>query len=209
MVLSVMENKNFIHKVAITGIIGSGKSTVGLILRKKRLNFISADELAKEAIAPESPGYFKMLKLLGPEYLKKKGGFNTQKIASAAFQNRSLLNRIELIIHPIVWDLMQKRNKKLLFSGKKIAFYEIPLLFEKSWENFFHTRIVIATDPEKQKSRLKKYRAFTNKEIDSRMQFQICQEEKIKKADYVIWNNSSIQELEKQILNLVNSLKVI
>ena len=195
------------RKIAITGIIGSGKSTVGLILKNEGMSFISADVLVRKAIAPNNPGHIKLLELLGPEYLDTKGYFKPQKIAAVAFQNKPLLYQIESIIHPIVWDLMQKEEKKILFSGKKMGFYEIPLLFEKKWENFFDLTIVIAIDTQKQNSRLQQHRNLNCKEIKNRMQFQISQEEKIKKADHVIWNNSSLKVLEKQVFSLINSLK--
>ena len=196
------------NKIAITGVIGSGKSTVSSILIKYGMNVISSDTLAKEAIFPHTPGYQKLLKLLGPKYLEKNGSFNTKKIAVTAFKNQSLLSQIEYIIHPIVWNLIRKKEKQLLFEGKNTFFYEIPLLFEKKLEFFFDTRIVIAIDPKEQKNRLKKYRNMNTQEIEERMQFQVPQPEKIKKADHVIWNNSSIKELERQIYHLINKINM-
>ena len=198
-----MRNKNFIHKIAITGVIGAGKSTVGLILTRCGMNFISADVLARQAIAPHSLGYLKLLKLLGPEYLGTDGFFDNQKIAQTAFQKKSILYQIESIIHPIVWDLMQKKEQKLRLSGQNTVFYEIPLLFEKKLESFFDTWVVIAIDPEKQKNRLKQYRNLSHTEVKNRMQFQTTQTDKTKKADYVIWNNSSLKKLENQVFRLI------
>ncbi|MDE0119936.1 MAG: dephospho-CoA kinase [Bdellovibrionales bacterium] len=203
-----MRNKNFINKIAITGLIGSGKSTVGLILTKKGINFISTDELAKQAIIPPSTGYHKLLKLMGPEYLTKDHFFDTSKIAKEAFQNGSLLKQIEDIIHPIIQDLMRKKNQELLFSGQHSVFYEVPLLFEKKWEPFFDTYVVIAIDPAKQMKHLKKNRTIDIKDIKNRMRFQMSQEKKIKKANYVIWNNSSLTDLEKQVFSLINLIGV-
>ena len=194
------------NKIAITGIIGSGKSTVGTILTKQGMNFISSDLLSKEAISPHTSGYQKLLKLLGPECLEKNGHFSTKKIATVAFTNKPLLSQIESIIHPIVWDLIKKKEKKLLSEGVNTVFYEIPLLFEKKWDVFFDTWIVIAIDSEKQENRLKKYRQISAQEIKNRMQFQMPQTEKIKKADYIIWNNSSIKELEQQVCLLINNI---
>lgn len=194
------------NKIAITGIIGSGKSTVGAILTKQGVNFISSDLLSKESILPNTSGYKKLLKLLGPEYLEKNGCFNTKKIATVAFANKHLLSQIENIIHPIVWDLIKKREKKLLSEGINTVFYEIPLLFEKKWDVFFDTWVVIAIDSKKQKNRLKKYRQMSTEEIKNRMQFQTSQPEKIKKADYIIWNNSSIKELEQEACQLINNI---
>lgn len=196
------------RKIAITGIIGAGKSTVGLILKKEGMSFISADVLVKTALAPNSPGHTKLLELLGSKYLNTKGYFNTQKVAAVAFQNKSLLYQIESIIHPIVWDLIQKEEKKIHFSEKENVFYEIPLLFEKKWENFFDITIVIAIDIQKQKNRLQKHRNLNCKAVEDRMKFQISQSEKIKRANYVIWNNSSLKALEKQVFSLINLLKI-
>ena len=194
------------QKIAITGTIGAGKSTVGQLLEKKGISFISADALTRQAIAPHTPGYSKLLKLLGPEYLNTNGCFNTQKMATIAFRNNSLLRQIESIVLPIILELMRKKEKTLYFSGEKVVFYEIPLLFEKKWEHLFDIRIVVATDPEKQKNRLKKYRNLSLEEVNNRMQHQMSQEEKIKKADYTIWNNSSLKELEKQTFGLIDSI---
>lgn len=195
------------HKIAITGIIGSGKSTVGLILQKMKLDFISADVLVRQAIAPQKPGYFKLLNLLGTKYLKDQSYFDTQKIADKAFQDPALLSQIESIVHPIILDFMQKAEEKLLSAGKTVVFYEVPLLFEKKWEGFFDTKVVIAIDLKKQQNRLQKYRNMKRKDIENRMKFQMTQSEKIKRADHVIWNNLSVEKLEKQVFSLVNGLK--
>ena len=200
MFLSVFSYMNFIRKIAITGVIGAGKSATGEILTKKGLSFLSADDLAEQAISPQNKGYALLLKILGPRYLKKTSKeFDKKKIASKVFQSPSLLNRVESVIHPIVWDLMKKKEKELGRAGKKSVFYEIPLLFEKKWEKRFDIRVVIATDLEKRKNRLKKTQTMDGEEIKNRMRFQISQKEKMKKADYVIWNNSSLKELEKQV----------
>ena len=98
------------HKIAITGIIGSGKSTVGDILTKQGMNFISSDLLSKEAIAPDTSGYQELLKLLGSQYLEKNGHFNTKKIATAAFKNKSLLSQIENIM-----EFDKKKRRKIHF----------------------------------------------------------------------------------------------
>ncbi len=188
--------------------MGSGKTTLGLLLKKRGFSFVSADNLVKKAVAPGGPGHTKLLKLLGGEFLQPNGCFDTRKTAEIAFQNPTLLKHIERIIHPIVRDLMQKQDKKLSAEGKKAVFYEIPLLFEKKWESFFHTRIVIAVHREKQYARLKQSRNWSGEEIRWRMRFQMPQEEKIKRADHLIWNNGSLKDLEKQLAGLPDLLGI-
>ena len=204
-----MKNRNFINKIAITGVIGAGKSTVGLILKNYGMSFISADVLARQAIAPSSPGYFKLLQLLGKEYLEIGGHFNTKKIAKKVFQDKDLLHQIESITHPIIWKLLKKQEKHFLFLGQKAVFCEVPLLFEKNWEDSFDIKVVIAIDLKNQQNRLKKSRKWSTTGIMNRMQFQIPQPDKIKQADYVIWNNSSIKELKKQVFRLISHLDFV
>ena len=204
-----MKNRNFINKIAITGVMGAGKSTVGLILKNYGMSFISVDILAHQAIASHSPGYLKLLQLLGKEYLEKEGHFNTEKIAKSVFRDKDMLHQVESVIHPIIWKLLKKEEESLLLSGQKLVFYEIPLLFEKKWENLFDIKVVIAINSKKQQDRLKENRNWSIKEINSRMQFQMPQSDKIEKADYVIWNNSSLEELEKQVFSLISHLDLV
>ncbi len=204
-----MENRNFINKIAITGVMGAGKSTVGLILKNYGMSFISVDTLARQAIAPDGPGYIKLLQLLGEEYLEAGGHFNTQKVAERIFQSKNILHQVESIVHPIIWKLLKKKEESCFFSGQKAVFYEIPLLFEKKWEGSFDIKVVIAIDSKNQQDRLKKNRKWNVKEIKNRMQFQMPQADKIKQADYVIWNNSSVKELKKQVFRLISHLDFV
>ena len=204
-----MKHKNFINKIAITGVMGAGKSTVGLILQSYGMNVISVDVLAHQAIAPRSSGYLKLLQLLGKEYLKKDGKFNTTKVAERIFQDKNMLQQVEAVIHPIVWKLLKKKEEHFIFLRQKAVFYEIPLLFEKKWESSFDVTIVIAIAPKEQQERLKKNQKWDIKEIKNRMQFQMSQSDKIKRADYVIWNNSSVRALKKQVFSLIYNLGLV
>jgi len=188
------------YKIAITGTIGSGKSTMGRMLKEQNHNFLSADDLVKKAIAPNAPGYKPLLNLLGSQYLiPNSSHFDTQKIAKTVFASPDLLYQVESIIHPIVLTLMKDYEKNISGLRKKIIFYEIPLLFEKKLENLFDSQIVVAIDHKIQRERLIKFRRLSIEDIENRLQFQIPQVEKIKKAHYVIWNNSSIKNLEEEI----------
>ena len=205
--LSVGKQGDFMRKIAITGVMGAGKSTVGQILVRHGLPFISADALNREAIKPpEGPAYKPLFQLLGPGFISENGLFDTRKIARRAFRDPKMLQDIESLLHPIIWDLMKKKEKTGPFLKKNLLFYEIPLLFEKKWERFFSVRVLIALDPTKQISRLQQNRNLSLGEIEDRIRFQGTQAEKAKKADYVIWNNGTLGELEKEIQSLINKL---
>ena len=194
-------------KIAITGVLGAGKSTVGQILARQGWPFISADDLNRQAIAPNGPAFQPLLKLLGPKYLNEQGFFDTKKIAQKAFSEKKLLQAIEDRTHPLIYDLLKEQEKKWIFSKKKLFFYEIPLLFEKKWEPLFAKKVVVAIDRRTQIQRLQQNRSLSLKDIENREQFQLTQAEKIKKADYVIWNQGSLRELEQKITPFLSQMK--
>ncbi len=195
-------------RIALTGIMGAGKSTFGSIITEWKIPFISADSLARKALIPHSKIYPQLLQLLGSNYLNPDGSFNRHLIARKAFQHPPLLSQIESIIHPFVWEALLEKQNFFSAKEKEAVFCEIPLLFEKKLDNFFDLNILLAIEPKQQKMRLERNRHFSEKEIQTRMKFQSSQEEKIKKADYIIWNNSSMKELEKNIQDLMEKLGI-
>ena len=194
------------QKVGLTGIVGSGKSTVGFIISDYGIPFVSADALSRQVISPPGPGYHKLLKLLGTDFLNSDHSWNRQKMAKAAFHNPNLLSQIESIIHPLVLNLMQEEAKKCQQKGEIAVFFEIPLLFEKNLQNFVETSVLIAIESDKQKKFLQKRPDFNLSNIANIMQFQMPQKEKLKKADYIIWNKGSLKDLENQVFELMKKM---
>ena len=207
----------FIHKTALTGVIGAGKTTAGRLLAKHNLPFISLDALAQQALEPGEKAYKKLLSLLGGGYLNEDKSFNRALTAKKIFQDKKLLSQFESVIHPIIMNLMKKEEKKALNTSstskktadieKKMIVYEVPLLFEKNLNKLFDTVIVLALSPEKQLYRLQKSRKWNKEDLQLRLQHHIPQEDKIKKADYVIWNDSSLKNLEIQLIKCIEQIK--
>ena len=195
------------YKVAITGVMGSGKSTAGRLLTGHALPFISLDLLAKKALSRSSGRvYQKMLSLMGKKYLNKNKSFNRALVAKRVFKSQKLLSQIETIIHPAVLALMTEKEEKIRKTGEEMIFYEVPLLFEKHLEPLFDFIIVIAVHKKQQKIRLKKDRRMTIEDIEARQAHQINQKEKIKKAHHVIWNNADVKNLEQELIGCVKKL---
>ena len=195
------------YKIALTGVIGVGKSTSGAILKCHGMTVISTDDLAKKALKPQTSSYKKLLSLLGPEYLQKNQYFNRTLVSKILFTQKCLLSQFESVIHPAIIQLMKREEEKALKKKENLIFYEVPLLFEKNLEMLFDTIITIAVQPSKQLQRLRQYRNWNKSMIEERMQYHIHQKDKIKKADYVIWNNSSLKSLEFQLLKCISQLQ--
>ncbi len=175
---------------------------------KEGFSVVSADHLARLAIFPHTTGWHQLVQLLGLKYLKKDGYFDRSRIADLVFHNPEMLKKIEDIMHPIIWDLVKKKEYIADQSGAKIAFFEIPLLFEKNLDRFFDISLLIAVDQDKQRDRLRQNKDLSTVNILSRIKFQMPQQEKIKKADYVIWNNGSLDDLKRQLLEFLKTTKL-
>ena len=114
---------------------------------------------------------------------------------------------LESIIHPQVRSAALLKKKTLENQGVKIAFYDVPLLFEKKMESLFDHVTVVACRPEIQKQRLMERNGFSTVDADARISSQLSIQEKVDRADSVIDNNGSLDDLAIAVEKYLNNLK--
>lgn len=187
--------------VGLTGGIASGKSTVAQILREWGYPVLDADQIARQALGPESDIYPKVVQHFGREILNPDASINRRELGRKVFQDLSAKEKLESIIHPYVREVAESSRIRLEQQGHKFGFYEIPLLFEKNLEVHFDCIVVVSSPEDIQKDRMKERDALTDSEIDDRLRNQIAISEKRERADFVIENNSSIADLKLQVQN--------
>jgi len=192
--------------VGLTGGIASGKSTATQIIRQLGYSVIDADQLAREVVAVGSPGLQSLVKKFGSGILRPDQSLDRKAFAKMVFNDLSALKATEAIIHPLVKMQVLLNRKRLETEGKKICFYDVPLLFEKRMQSEFDHTILIASDLAVQKLRLKERNGFTDQEIEARLKNQMPLIEKEMLADFVITNNGSMEDLKQKILNLCQQL---
>lgn len=186
------------QKIALTGNIASGKSLVETQFQSLGVDIIDADKIAHEVLC-EKLGVLQQL--FGKEILNQ-GQLSREKLAQIVFSNPARKQKLEAIIHPEVKERIENFQK-----GKQISIASIPLLFEVGWEGDFDKVIlVIAKDSLRQK-RLIERNGLTKEQAKIRMNAQFPQGEKIKKADFVIDNNGSIEETFEQVKQIYDKLK--
>ncbi len=190
----------------LTGGIATGKSTVTGFIRAQGLAVICADELAREVVAQGTSGYYEVVHLFGSDSVSASGELNRKAIAKKVFADKTLLEKIESIIHPRVRILSQQRKQELVNQGCLLAFYDVPLLFEKQMESLFDKTIVVWCERALQKQRLILRDGFSDEEAERRILAQWPLLDKIKKADYVVENNQDLLELKKNVQNLIAQL---
>lgn len=199
-------------KLGITGGVGSGKSFICAYLKEKGLKVISADELAKKAVLPGSPGFKKIVDCFGKEILLPDGTLDRKKIRGIITQDLKKKEMLEQIVHPEVflqmdreWDLSRKRQDPAIAI-------EVPLLFETGMEAFFDYVVTVTVDPDVRAHRIMSRDQVSREEALALMQIQMPDAEKIQKSDFIINNNGTPEEtkilMDRFFDEFLNLLKI-
>ncbi|MDH5202124.1 MAG: dephospho-CoA kinase [Nitrospirota bacterium] len=189
--------------VGLTGNYGMGKSTVLPMFKKFGVVTIDADKIV-ESLLDEKNVLEKVRGLLGDKVFDKDDSLNKKKVGEVIFKNDMLRHSLEDILHPLVFQRVKNFLEKM--NGKnKIAMIEVPLLYERGYEDRFDRTITIYTKQEIALNRLKKD-GVDREEAILRLKAQLPIEEKIRRADYVIDNNGTTEETMKQVEIIYNKL---
>lgn len=194
------QNSRPLH-IGITGGFGSGKSTVASIFQKYGFTSIDADDLTHDLL--QSPHIIQTLtQHFGPSILSNNS-INRKILAELAFSSEPNLRFLENTIHPTLISQIKQTLKNHPNSDYVV---QIPLLYEKKLENLFNFVLCVTCDDHIALARLQ-HRGFLPNEAQKRAQFQLPLEIKAKKADFVINNNLSLQDLNNNIYSLILKLK--
>lgn len=189
--------------VGLTGGIASGKSEASRYLKSKGHPVVDADEIARRVVAPGSSGLKSIVETFGSTLMCADGTLNRAKMAEIVFADSNKLNQLEQIIHPLVKSEVQKEKKKFENQGSVVAFYDVPLLFEKKMENDFDCIVLVSCTAETQMARLKSRNQLSEEDANLRLKSQMPIQDKISKADHVIENEGTLLEFHHKIDDVV------
>lgn len=191
--------------LGLTGSVGSGKSTVADMLRVTgQAEIIDADAIVHELQQPGQACLKQIADEFGKEILLPDGSLDRGKLAGIVFENPERLERLNAIIHPLVWQTMQERVAA--FSGHPLVVLMVPLLYEIGADKMCGKVIVVTVSEAERERRLMKRDGLTRQQIDRRLDAQMPQKEKETRADFVIDNSGTPQETLKQVNSLVSAL---
>ena len=189
-------------KVAITGGIATGKSTLLKVLSELGQVVLSCDEIVS-SLYEEKPVKDELVKVLGEEVLDQDGRVKKKAILEKITSNDSLKKRLEEFIHNKVWEFLERRFAELERRDVKAVFVEVPLLFEAGWEERFDEVWVIACKKETQIKRLAEQgRSHLLPLLDK----QTPLEEKIKKAHRVFSSEVPLSKLKEEVERVLSNL---
>lgn len=195
--------------IGLTGGIGTGKSTVSQFLMEKGYPIIDADKIAREVVELNKPAYREIIREFGDDILQKDKNIDRKALGNIIFNNKELREKLNSIIHPYILKSIKDEINKL--KEEPIIILDIPLLFElyslwKVYNIHFHEIWLVYLNKDMQIERLAKRDNISKEEAIKKIESQMNLEEKRTKSSKILDNSGDIENLKKQVEDLLNSL---
>lgn len=191
--------------VGLTGGIGSGKTTVARMLAERGAVIVDADEVARRALDPGTPGHQRVVEAFGPEVLTKGGSVDREALADVVFQDPGKRHELEAIVHPEVFRLLQEAVAEHRDSDRLVVF-DAALLVETGFDRACDVVVVVSVPVEEQIRRLEE-RGMDAEEAKRRIEAQVAPEAREERADVLLPNSGSLEELEGRVEGLWEHLR--
>jgi len=200
-------------RVGLTGGIACGKTTVSEMFSRLGTHIICADKIAHELYRPGEPVYQQLIKRFGDQIVKPDGEIDRARLASAAF-DEGRVEELNKVVHPAV----VRRQEQLTYEISEhqphaVIMVEAALIFEAGVKGRFSKMVVVTCRPEQKieryASRAVIDEADARAEVERRSKAQLPDEEKIKRADYVIDNSGTLERTRQQVERIYAELKVL
>jgi dephospho-CoA kinase len=191
-------------KVGLTGGIGAGKSTVADLFSKRGAVVIRSDELARQVIEPQTPGFKQVTSRFGNEIVNDEGNIDRAKLAQVVFNDDVALKDLENIVHPLV----RERTNQLMSeqTSETIIVNEIPLLLEKKMESLFEFLVIVISNEKNRLERLSQ-KGVSEDQAKARMAKQVNDQERKAAADFLIVNDGNLDQLEADVEKIWQTLQ--
>jgi len=193
-------------KIGITGGIGSGKSLAAKYFESLGYKVIYADKVAKELYANNKQLINKLVKAFGNGILDENGNLSRQNARRIIFSSKKNIKRVNSIVHPFVFREMDK-----IYAGIKdrVVFFESAIMFESGSYKRMNYVILVYANKEIRIKRIIQRDNIKRAAILKLMKLQLDEREKLKRADFVIRNNSGTADLKKEIIAFNKILKTL
>lgn len=185
--------------VGLTGNIASGKTAAADRFAELGATVVDADVLAREVVAVGTPAYERVVEKWGERVILPDGTLNRAELRHAVFADNTQLDELNAIVHPDVKKLKRKMIAEARKRGDSVLIYVVPLLFERRLANEFDQIILVDAPKEVRFERLITLRGISDEDAANMIAAQMPAELKRARADFVIENNGTLEELRDYV----------
>lgn len=189
--------------IGLTGGIGSGKTTVAKIIEEDGYPVYYSDIRAKALVNEDIYLKERIRELLGSEAYDEYGFYNRKFVAGLVFENDDLLDKLNSTIHPAV---KHDFESWMAAYTSQMVFKETALLFELHLHEACDKTILVTADDKIRIKRVMDRDGKTYREVEAVMDRQMPEKDKVKKADYTIYNNEGLEKLQVEVKTLLSTL---
>ncbi|MFL2763969.1 MAG: dephospho-CoA kinase [Dehalococcoidia bacterium] len=185
--------------IGLTGGIGTGKTSVSNILSSLGASMINADKIGHKIYEPNSEGWMEVVNTFGKEILNENLEINRKKLGSIVFKDKKNLDQLNSITHPRIYSEIESELQTLSNNNVNVSVVEAALLIEAKWTSLADQVWITVSKENTIYKRLEKRDGLNIESIKARISSQMPSKEKLKFADVIIKNDSSIKDLEKEV----------
>ncbi|MFF7631690.1 dephospho-CoA kinase [Kitasatospora sp. NPDC008050] len=188
------------RKIGLTGGIGAGKSAVAKLLVAHGAVLVDSDRIAREVVAPGTPGLAAVVAEFGSGVLGPDGALDRPALGAVVFADPERLAALNAIVHPLV----RARSAELEAAAEPdaVVVHDVPLLAENGLQGLFDQVVVVDADEQVRLARLVELRGMAEQEARARMAAQATREQRLAVADLVVENNGTEAELAERVTAL-------
>ncbi|GBG04514.1 dephospho-CoA kinase [Lactobacillus rodentium] len=195
--------------LGLTGGIATGKSAASNYFINQGVPVVDTDKIAHELMKPGKRNYQGIVEYFGKGILNQDLSINRKVLGQIVFNEAEQLAALNAITHPGIRDETMLQMQRYHEMGYRICVVDVPLLFEAGLEEIVDKTLVIYTTPELELERLMQRDHLNSSAALERIHSQMPLTQKVKKADYAIENTGTIDELERNLGNLLDELRKV
>lgn len=193
-------------RAALTGGIATGKSYVRVRLASHGIPTLDSDVLARDAVAPGSPGLAAVVERFGADVLAADGSLDRRALGTIVFADPQARADLEAIVHPRVREATTAWLGRLAAAGESVAVVDIPLLYETGRDRDFDRVIVTSCPRSQQVARVVERDGLSPADAEARIDAQAPTEDKVRRADFVVDTGGTFGDTNRQVDRVVERL---
>lgn len=194
-------------RIGLTGGIGAGKSAVSRMLAARGAAVVDADLVAREVVAPGTPGLAAVAEEFGQDLVLPDGSLDRAALAAQVFPHPERLRALNALTHPLIARRTAELVRQAAESGAELLVHDIALLVENGLAGTYDVVVVVDVPPEVQLERLVEERGLDPADARARIARQATREQRLAVADEVLDNGGTMEDLEAQVAALWERLR--